>query len=86
MRILVTAIVLVVAMSARDHAAADPYRWCAEYGIGGDGGTNCYFTTLEQCQAAASGVGGVCRPNTFYDGRPAPASTVAPRSSKSSRH
>ena len=53
-----------------DRAAADPYRWCAEYGVGADGGTNCYFVTLEQCQAAASGVGGVCRPNPFYDGRP----------------
>jgi hypothetical protein len=48
---------------------ADPYRWCAEYGGGGrGGGTNCYFMTFGQCQAAISGVGGFCRPNPFYTG------------------
>ena len=32
---------------------ADPYRWCADYGGGMDGGgTNCYFVTIEQCRAA----------------------------------
>ena len=50
-------------------AQADPYRWCAEYGGGrGGGGTNCYFMTFGQCQAAISGVGGFCRPNPFYTG------------------
>ena len=51
---------------------ADPYRWCAEYGGGsfGGGGSNCYFMTIEQCRAAVSGVGGFCRVNAFYDGRP----------------
>jgi hypothetical protein len=50
-------------------AHADPYKWCAEYGGSrGGGGTNCYFMTLQQCRAAISGVGGFCRPNTFYTG------------------
>ena len=50
-------------------AQADPYRWCAEYGgIRGGGGTNCYFMTFGQCQAAISGVGGFCRPNQLYTG------------------
>ena len=50
-------------------AQADPYRWCAEYGgFRGGGGTNCYFVTFGQCQAAISGVGGFCRPNPFYTG------------------
>jgi len=50
-------------------AHADPYKWCAEYGgFRGGGGTNCYFVTLQQCRAAISGVGGFCRPNTFYTG------------------
>jgi hypothetical protein len=53
-------------------AAADPYRWCAQYSADADGGTNCYFITLEQCQATISGVGGFCRPNNFYTG---PATT-----------
>jgi hypothetical protein len=51
-------------------AKADPYQWCAEYGgrAGGGGGTNCYFVTWEQCQAALSGNGGFCRRNLFYSG------------------
>jgi hypothetical protein len=51
-------------------AQADPYRWCAEYGGGRGGGTNCYFVTLQQCQWAISGNGGFCRQNGFYDGLP----------------
>jgi len=53
---------------ATGSAQADPYRWCAEYGGGRSGGTNCYFVTIQQCQAAISGNGGFCRPNTFYTG------------------
>jgi uncharacterized protein DUF3551 len=49
-------------------AHADPYRWCADYRA--RGGSNCYFTSFEQCQASVSGVGGFCRINGFYDGRP----------------
>jgi hypothetical protein len=48
-------------------AQADPYRWCA-LGIGDSGASNCYFLTLEQCQAAVSGAGLYCRPNNFYTG------------------
>ena len=50
-------------------AQADPYKWCAQYGGRSGGGTNCYFVTLQQCQAAISGIGGFCRRNNFYDGR-----------------
>jgi hypothetical protein len=63
---LVSAIVLAPAFG--DTANADPYRWCAEYGGGRGGATNCYFVTLQQCQAAVSGNGGFCRQNTFYTG------------------
>ena len=28
--------------------------------------TNCGFPSLQACQAAASGAGGVCRPNPMY--------------------
>jgi peptidoglycan hydrolase-like protein with peptidoglycan-binding domain len=34
--------------------------WCASYKYGG---TNCGFSTFEQCRAAISGVGGNCSPN-----------------------
>ena len=57
-----------------DLAAADPYKWCANYR---NGGSNCGFTTFEQCQATVSGVGGSCGPNQFYTG---PDKTSAQRS------
>jgi hypothetical protein len=48
-------------------AAANPYKWCANYSGGrGGGGTNCGFVTLGQCRAAISGVGGVCNFNPYY--------------------
>lgn len=41
------------------------YPWCAQYG-GDNDGTNCGFSTLEQCRWALSGNGGFCVPNPFY--------------------
>ena len=46
-------------------AGADPYKWCADYH---NGSNNCGFTTIEQCRASVSGVGGSCVPNQFYTG------------------
>ncbi len=57
---------LIVSVPASSHA--DPYRWCAEYGGRGGGGTNCGFVTLRQCEATVSGIGGFCVPNQFYTG------------------
>jgi hypothetical protein len=57
-------------------AAADPYKWCAAYR---NGSNNCGFTTIEQCRASVSGVGGFCEPNQFYTG---PDKTSAPRSQR----
>jgi len=46
-------------------AHAQNYPWCAYYS-GNGGGTNCGFTTFEQCLANVSGIGGSCEPNTLY--------------------
>ena len=59
-----------IAAISTDRAEADPYRWCAVYGGGRGGGTNCYMRTLEECRVQISGMGGWCEPNQFYDGRP----------------
>ena len=76
-------LLILAAGAPGGEAAADPYRWCAEYsgGSGAGGGRNCYFVTLEQCRWAVSGVGGTCTPNSFYDGRPVvtPEDGVRPR-------
>ena len=62
MRVGLATAVLLLAAAWSGPAAADPYRWCAVYGGGDDnGGTNCYFVTLEQCRAAVSGVGEIGR-------------------------
>jgi hypothetical protein len=69
MRSFVFAAAALAVVAATQPASADPYRWCAEYGgFFGGGGTNCYFSTWQQCQAAISGVGGYCRKNLFYTG------------------
>jgi hypothetical protein len=46
-------------------AHAQNYPWCAYYS-GKGGGTNCGFTSFEQCLANVSGIGGFCEPNTLY--------------------
>jgi hypothetical protein len=37
---------LLLGLTFATSAQADAYRWCAEYGGGRGGGTNCYFVTL----------------------------------------
>lgn len=68
-KLILFAGLLIGAATAVTAAQADPYRYCAQYG-GRDGGENCGFQTLAQCRAAIAGLGGFCRQNTFYDGRP----------------
>jgi hypothetical protein len=45
------------------------YPWCAQYS-GGEmgGGRNYGLSTLDQCRATISGIGGFCEPNLFYPG------------------
>ena len=55
-------------------AAAQNYPWCAYYSGGrhGGGGTNCGFTTFQQCLDTVSGIGGFCQRNTQYQPPPGP--------------
>jgi len=49
------------------------YPWCAQYsGDDGDSGTNCGFSTLAQCRATISGIGGLCLENPEDPPRAAP--------------
>lgn len=54
--------------AARAQVGPDPYRWCADFGGRGGGGTSCYYTSFAQCQRELLGRGGFCRPNPFYTG------------------
>jgi hypothetical protein len=51
---------------APGNARAENYPWCAVLSVG-DAAYNCGFTTLEQCRATVSGVGGFCEVNRFTD-------------------
>jgi hypothetical protein len=66
------------AVLAPQASHADPYKWCAQYGLTDDQGTNCGFVTYGQCRAAISGVGGTCVRNPFYDGRPFSDGSASP--------
>jgi Protein of unknown function (DUF3551) len=76
------AIALTSAMSTPARAEIQ-YPWCAVYGMAGDLGTNCGFSTLEQCRATVSGIGGSCEPNQFYKG---PVTNGSGQQRKKKRH
>jgi hypothetical protein len=66
-------------------AAAIEYPWCAEYsGEDGGGGRNCGFSTLQQCMATVSGMGGGCVHNLFYDAPPDRPARAVPKHRKRS--
>lgn len=88
MRLTLAALALLIVGSAAGTASADPYKWCAVYGggdTGGSGGGNCYFLTLEQCQAQIFGMGGFCEPNQFYTGRDSAARAAGPRAKRTEK-
>jgi hypothetical protein len=58
-------------------AEAQNYPWCAYYNDNDGGFTNCGFSTIQQCQAAVTGVGGSCGANPKY--QPAPESHPSTR-------
>ncbi|HVG50384.1 MAG TPA: DUF3551 domain-containing protein [Xanthobacteraceae bacterium] len=55
----------LVIKSSGAHAVAYNYPWCANYNMQ-NGVSNCGFTTLAQCQATVSGIGGFCAANPAY--------------------
>jgi hypothetical protein len=64
MRLLLLMLGICVIVGIETRAEAQNYPWCAIYS--GAGGTNCGFTTLEQCMETARGLGSLCQPNTQY--------------------
>jgi len=74
-------LVLVVAgtLATVTRAKAQNYPWCANFADGA--GTNCGFSTLEQCMATSIGSGGSCTQNDLYR-PPTAAATVQHRTAK----
>jgi hypothetical protein len=54
---------LVGSAAMATRAEATDYPWCAYYRVGG---TNCGFSTFQQCLDTVRGIGGDCRRNTQY--------------------
>jgi len=71
----------VLAFAAAPGALAEAveYPWCANFADGA--GSNCGFTSYEQCMATARGTGGYCAENTMYTA-PAAAARSRPPSRK----
>jgi len=74
MRLVLFALSIVAATTVfNTPTKAQNYPWCAIYSGGmGGGGTNCGFTTFQQCMETARGLGSFCQPNTQYVPPPGP--------------
>jgi len=72
MRLLLFILGMCVGIACTERPAeAQNYPWCAIYGTGFEG-TNCGFTTFQQCLNTVTGIGGFCEPNTQYQPPPGP--------------
>ncbi|HEY2526870.1 MAG TPA: DUF3551 domain-containing protein [Xanthobacteraceae bacterium] len=80
MRFLFVLLGLLAGAALGTPAQAQNYPWCAYYSGRSGGGTNCGFTTFEQCLATVSGIGGFCQRNTQYVPPPGPHRTYRQRS------
>jgi Protein of unknown function (DUF3551) len=73
MRLFVLILGICVGLFAiKNRAEAQNYPWCAIYGGGMGGATNCGFITFDQCMDTARSLGTLCQPNTQYVPPPGP--------------
>jgi hypothetical protein len=71
MRFVLVLSIIAATTMLTTQTKAQNYPWCAIYS-GRSGGTNCGFTTFEQCMETARGLGSLCQPNTQYQPPPGP--------------
>lgn len=70
MRSIFVGLTMLIAASAADPASAEIlYPWCR---LSADGGTNCGFSTFEQCQSFGKGAFCMKNPNYQEPASPAP--------------
>jgi hypothetical protein len=58
------ALIIAILAAALITARAQNWPWCSNFHDGA--GTNCGFSTYEQCMATARGSGGFCVRNNLY--------------------
>jgi len=68
------AAIAVGAAPIASRARAQDYPWCSNFADGA--GTNCGFSTLQQCMTTIAGSGGYCDHNNLY--KPSTAADPAP--------
>jgi Protein of unknown function (DUF3551) len=69
-KVMVAALVVLPTLLTQNPSNAlpyDPYPWWAQYSGSAGDATNCGFSTIEQCRATVSGIGGSCVPKQFYN-------------------
>jgi hypothetical protein len=66
MKLSIFSLSVLAIIACSTSAKAQNYPWCAQYGGGMGGATNCGFTTFQQCLDNIRGLGGFCNPNTQY--------------------
>jgi hypothetical protein len=80
MRQIFVGFAVMVALAAVDSQSASAQNttnpYCIRDGVAGPGMWDCSFYTMQQCLDSASGNGGTCGPNPFYQG---PRRKSAPR-------
>ncbi|MFA6265179.1 MAG: DUF3551 domain-containing protein [Pseudolabrys sp.] len=63
---VLAAVITVSPQAVPTAQAGIEYPWCAIYSEASVGATNCGFSTLAQCRATISGIGGGCAENPAY--------------------
>ena len=64
----IAAIACLPALASRRGRRSNIHGAAQYSGADNGGGRNCGFSTIEQCRATISGMGGFCEPNPFYPG------------------
>ena len=62
------AILTVNAPSASAQPGNPTRPYCLRDGVNGGGSWDCSYYSMDQCRATASGAGGSCQPNPWYQG------------------
>jgi hypothetical protein len=81
-RRLITPAVIVGLLSLVTDVHAQIYPWCSNFADGA--GTNCGWSTQEQCRLTVQGSGGYCSYNNLY--KPPPAAAPARHAVLKRRH
>lgn len=73
MRVIIATVATAAAILSADTgpaAAQNTTRpYCLRDGVNGQGTWDCTYYSMDQCRATASGAGGSCQPNPWYQGR-----------------